>query len=126
VTCLTGELNENKEGADLVPGSHVTLNWGVRKNFLEDWLQFGIVGYDTWQVTRDSGPDAGSRQGRPKDQVHAAGLQLGVPKLGLQVNYSHEFAADDRFEGQTVSVAFALPLDPAFRWVGRAAGGGDA
>lgn len=112
---LTGEINQNKEDADIVPGSHVTLTWGARKHFFDDWFQFGFVGYDTWQVTNDHGSDVTDKT---HDQVHAVGFQTGVPRLGLGVKYMYEFNAQDRFEGQTVSIFYALPLDPALEWIG--------
>jgi hypothetical protein len=87
------------------------MNWGVRKNLLDDWLQFGVAGYDTWQVGHDSGADAGASSDRTLDQVHAAGFQIGIPKLGINVKYMHEFGAKDRFQGQLAEVFFAIPLE---------------
>ncbi len=115
---LTGEINHNKKDADITPGPHLTLNWGARKRFLDDWLQFGVIGYDTWQVGDDHGADAGAPSDRVRDQVHAAGFEISVPRFGLAVKYMHEFGAEDRFEGQMVSVFFALPLDPVLAWMG--------
>lgn len=117
VVAGTAEFGHNKEDVDVVPGSHATLNWGVRKNFLNDWLQVAAVGYDTWQITNDHGSDAGPQEKRVKDQVHAAGVQVGIPKFGLAFKYLHEFEAEDRFEGQMFTLFFALPLDPVIAWV---------
>ena len=113
VVSLSGEINQNKEDADIVPGSHLTMTWGARKHFFDDWLQFGVVGYDTWQVSNDSGSDVTRKD---KDQVHGFGFQTGIPRLGLAVKYMHEFNARDRFEGDVVSIFFALPLDQMLRW----------
>ena len=41
----------------------------------------------------------------------------GFPKFGLSVKYLHEFAARARFQGQVVTVTFALPLDKLFEKV---------
>jgi hypothetical protein len=112
---LTGEINQNKEDADIVPGSHLTLNWGARKHFFDDWFQFGFAGYDTWQVSDDDGADVTVTT---RDQVHGVGFQTGVPRLGLAVKYMYEFNAQDRFEGQTVSIFYAVPLEPALKWIG--------
>ena len=46
------------------------------------------------------------------DSVHAAGVQLGVPKWGIALKYLHEFEARQRFQGQIVTFTFGLPLDP--------------
>lgn len=108
VLVFTGEIPMNQQGEDIRPGTHLTINWGVRKNFLENWLQFAVLGYDTWQLSDDSGSDATSTA---RDQVHAAGFQIGIPKYGLALKYLHEFVARDRFEGQMVTLFFALPLD---------------
>lgn len=110
---VTGEVNQNKEDADVVPGSHITLNWGARRNLFGDWLQFGVNGYGTWQVTDDSGDDVARTT---KDQVHGVGFQVGVPRVGLGLKYVREFNAQDRFEGDMVSVFFAVPLELALDW----------
>jgi hypothetical protein len=107
----TFELGHEKDDVDITPGSHFTLNWGVRKNFLDNWLQFAVLGYDTWQTMDDTGSAAPPSDQRFKDEVHAAGFQIGIPKYGLAVKYLHEFEARDRFDGQVVTLFFALPLD---------------
>jgi hypothetical protein len=109
VLTSTIEFNQNKEGADIVPGGQFTLQWALRKNLENGWLQFAVLGYDSWQMYDDGGSDATDDA---RDAVHAAGLQVGIPKYGLAVKYLHEFLAEDRFEGQVVSLFFALPLDP--------------
>lgn len=107
----TFEVAHDKKDADIVPGAHWTLNWAVRKNFFDDWAQLAVLGYDAFQISDDSGDDAPAKDKRHQDQVHAAGIQVGVPKLGLAVKYMHEFGARDRFEGQVVTLLFALPLE---------------
>ena len=44
--------------------------------------------------------------------MHAAGVQLGIPKYGLAFKYLHEYLARDRFEGRGFTITFGLPLDP--------------
>jgi len=105
----TFEIAQKKTDVDITPGEQFTLNWGLRKDFAEDWLQFAVLGYDTWQLTEDHGADATDHF---KDEVHAAGFQIGIPKFGLAFKYLHEYLARDRFEGQMVSFTFGLPLDP--------------
>ncbi len=118
IAAVVGEINQNIEGEDLTPGAHVTINWGLRKEMFDGWFQLGILGYDTFQVTHDSGRDANTPTSEALDDVHAAGFQLGVPKLGLTVKYMHEFRAADRFEGQLVTILFVLPLDGVVDRVG--------
>ncbi len=113
---LTHEINTNKRDFDLVPGQVLTLNWGVSQylplskdnTFL---LEIGPAGYDTWQVTSDSGADA---QSGTRDEVHGAGLQTGLTHVAwgavLNFHYFYEYAAQDRFQGQ----AFGLNLAKAF------------
>lgn len=66
-------------------------------------------------MSDDSGSDVVQET---RDEVHGVGFQTGVPRLGLAVKYMHEFNARDRFEGQMVSIFFAVPLDPALEWIG--------
>ncbi len=108
---LTGEINHNKQDVDVVPGAHLTFNWGVRKELLEQYVELAVIGYSTWQISDDSGADAPSPSKRVRDQVHAAGVQVGIPGFGLAMKYLYEYGAEDRFEGQTVTLSFALPLD---------------
>ncbi len=60
IAALTYETNGKKEDFDLTPGDNLTLNWGIsqflplRKD-LSLLLEVGPAGYDTWQITHDSG-----------------------------------------------------------------------
>src|SRR5262249_52726400 len=57
------------------------------------------LGYDQWQVGFDSGADQVPLLAGVLDSVHAAGVQLGVPKWGIALKYLHEFEARQRFQG---------------------------
>ncbi len=114
-TALTYEIHGDKEGFDLTPGQNLTVNWGVSqylpldadKNLL---LEVGPAGYSSWQITDDSGSDAGDPD--VHDQVHAVGAQLGltyVPwQAALNLHYFYEVAARDRFQGQSLGLNFAI------------------
>ena len=70
-------------------------------------LEVGPAGYDTWQITNDSG-SAGSKS---RDQVHAAGGQIGltyVPWM-LPVNFHgfSEFNAESWFQGSSFGLSIA-------------------
>jgi len=113
-TAHTFNVGHDKEGKDVTPGAQYTLNWGFNRDFFEHWLGIGVIGYNTFQMTDDSGSDAS----KTKDQLHAAGLQIGVPKLGLSFKYYREFGAQDRFEGDLYTLTFAIPLEPIGHWLG--------
>ena len=109
---LTYEINSKKKDFDLTPGDVLTLNWGISqylplKQDNSLLLEVGPAGYDSWQVTKDSGSDANST----KDQVHAAGGQLGLAYVpwNLAVNFHafYEYAAKDRFQGESYGISIA-------------------
>ncbi len=114
-TALTYEYHGDKDDFDLEPGQNLTLNWGVSQylplnsahTFL---LEVGPAGYSSWQITDDSGGSAAASG--VKDEVHAAGIQVGfvdAARTGtLNFRYLHEFAAEDRFEGESFGLNFAM------------------
>ncbi len=115
----TWEFNSDVRDTNVRPGSRFSFNWAIDKIWLDGMLDTAILGYDQWQIEADSGPIV-SRIGpaaRALDEVHAAGVQLGIPKYGVSLKYLHEFAARARFQGQVVTVSFGLPLDPLFEKV---------
>jgi hypothetical protein len=108
---FTHEFHFEKEDFDITPGQDVTLNWGVSQylplasdNTL--LLEVGPAGYDTWQITDDTGDDVTSTA---HDQVHAAGAQMGVTyvpwSLVANFHWFWEYAAKDRFEGKAVGLS---------------------
>jgi hypothetical protein len=110
---LTHEIHSNKEDFELTPGQNLTLNWGVSQYLpLTEGpallAEVGVAGYDTWQVTADSGDD---RTSSALDQVHAVGPQVGLTYVpwGLLVNFHwlYEYAAKDRFQGQVLGLNVA-------------------
>ena len=112
---LTYEIHSEKDDFDLTPGQNLTLNWGISQYLplTKDQkllLEVGVAGYSSWQITDDTGSDA--RNGDVHDQVHAVGGQLGlayVPWNGaLNVKYFYEFAAQDRFQGEALTVSLAI------------------
>jgi hypothetical protein len=71
-------------------------------------LEIGPAGYNSWQTTNDTGGDA--RDGR-RDQVHAAGGQLGLAYVpwnaALNFHAFAEFAAESRFLGDAFGINLA-------------------
>jgi hypothetical protein len=114
VAALTYEFHGDKEDFDLTPGQTLSFNWGISQ-FLpltrdqKLLLEVGLAGYDSWQTTNDSGSDA--RNPGVRDQVHAVGGQLGLTYIpwvaALNVRYSGEFAAQDRFQGHAIGISVA-------------------
>ena len=113
---LTHGISSKKDGFDVTPGQNLTLNWGVSQYLpmaADQTLlaEVGIAGYDTWQVTSDSGQDATSSA---LDRVHGVGLQLGMSYVpwgaALTFRYLYEYAAVDRFQG----AGFGLTIAKAF------------
>jgi len=119
VAALTWEVNGEKQGFDLTPGQHLTLNWGVsqylplntEKHLL---LELGPTGYSSWQITDDDGSDA--RNPDVHDEVHAIGGQLGLTYVpwnaALNAHYFYEFSAQDRFQGHAFGLNLAIKLGP--------------
>jgi hypothetical protein len=112
---LTYEVNGKKEGFDLTPGDNLTLNWGISqllplKKDGSLLLEVGPAGYDTWQITDDSGSAANDT----RDQVHAVGGQIGVTyapwMLSLNFHGFYEYSAVDRFQG----ASFGLNISKKF------------
>ena len=110
----TWELNQGVQDLDVHPGNRFNFNWALSKIWLGGSLETAIVGYDQWQMGANTGRDVAPFRQGVLDQVHAAGLQLGVPKLGLSLHYLHEFGARARFQGSMLTFAFGVPLDKLF------------
>jgi hypothetical protein len=112
IAALTYETNGKKEDFHVTPGDRLTLNWGVSqflplKKDMSLLLEVGPAGYNSWQITDDSGSAASST----RDEVHAVGGQLGLTYLPwmLSVNFHgfYEFAAKDRFQGGSFGITLA-------------------
>jgi hypothetical protein len=104
----TYEIHSEIDDVNITPGDRVSLNWGIsqylplnKANSL--LLEVGALGYSQWQVEKDSGSDVDTRF-NPKDQVHAAGGQIGLLyapwNAFVQFHGLQEFGAEARFEGQ--------------------------
>jgi hypothetical protein len=111
---LTYETHGEKADFDFTPGDNLTFNWGISQ-FLpltksqKLLLEVGPMGYSSWQVTDDKGSDA--KNTGAHDEVHAVGCQIGltyVPwMLSINFRYLNEFAARDRFQGQSFGLNIA-------------------
>ncbi len=109
IAALTYETNGKKQDFDLTPGDNLTLNWGISqfiplKKDTSLLLEVGPAGYDTWQISNDTGGAASSG----KDQAHAVGGQLGITyvpwMMSLNFHGFYEYEAQGRFQGGSVGV----------------------
>ena len=112
----TYEIHGDVRGVDIRPGDNFSLNWGLSQ-FLPleksmTWLvDVGVVGYDTWQVTDDTGSDI-RYDPSVHDEVHAWGFQIGLIQTkwnaAFTARWLHEYGARDRFEGDVFAANLAL------------------
>jgi len=116
-TALTYEVHGNKKDYDLKPGQNLSLNWGISqylplKSDQTLLLEIGPAGYNSWQITYDSGADAVNPP--TKDAVHAVGGQLGLTQVtwnaAVNFHYFYEFSAKDRFRGSSIGLNVAIKL----------------
>lgn len=115
VSALTYEINTQKDGIDVTPGQHLTLNWGISEYLplTKDQkllLEIGPAGYDNWQITDDSGSAANNSNDH--SQVHAVGGQLGLTYVpwnaALNFHAFYEFFAAERMQGEAFSISLAV------------------
>jgi hypothetical protein len=110
IAALTYETNGKKQDFDITPGDNLTLNWGIsqflplkKDNSL--LLEIGPAGYDTWQITDDTGSAARI----VRDEVHAVGGQIGLIYMpwhaALTCHGYYEYAAKDRFQGAVFNIS---------------------
>jgi hypothetical protein len=109
------EIHHEKDDIDITPGSHLSINAGISQYLPlgEKWLaELGVAGTAQWQLTEDRGSDALNKN--VKDQVYGIGPEVGFVYLPweaqFKVRWTHEFEAEDRFEGDflTVTAAFSF------------------
>ncbi|MBB1075197.1 transporter [Rhodoferax sp. 4810] len=85
------EMNSTKSNG-IKPGNQVSLEWGFGKSLGP--VQVGLVGYDQWQTSDDSGMGASSGQ----SERHAIGVEVVYPLMKeagvmLKAAYYDEYSA---------------------------------
>ena len=105
------EVHSNKNGTNVTPGQAFTTEWGLgqvlplKKDFSK-LLQLGIVGYDQWQVTANTGILAAV----PFYSAHGAGIQANyiLPAKGFSVffKYYWQYKAIATSLGNTTAFGF--------------------
>ena len=119
------EVHSTKSGTDITPGQAFSIEWGLGQVLPLDkefhkLLQFGVIGYDQWQVSGNRGTYSlpsgaiASASGVPYYSVHAIGLQANfiVPRKGLNFffKYEAEYMAKARPEGRTFTFGLSWTL----------------
>jgi hypothetical protein len=109
---------QGTNGTVKTPGQAFTIEWGLgqvvplKKNFSQ-LLQVGLIGYDQWQITDNSGTVPIGSTGLtipasslPRYSVHAIGGQATyiVPAKNLTIYFKgeHEYTAYSHFVGNTI------------------------
>jgi hypothetical protein len=99
------EFNSEDRDSHDTRGQAETLEWGVSKKFWKR-VDFGVVGYYQQKTTADTGSYAPWK--KLDDGVVAIGPEVNVvfPKLMLfaSLRYEYEVLADNRAQGQTVTL----------------------
>jgi hypothetical protein len=122
------ELHQVKAGSNKTPGQAFTDEWGIgqvlpiKKNFSQ-LLQFGIIGYDQWQVSNNGGtvpnplpvgPAILPASSIPEYAVHAIGLQanyiLPAKSVSLFFKFEHEYSATTHTLGNTTVFGVAWTI----------------
>ncbi|EJT01965.1 transporter [Rhizobium sp. CCGE 510] len=105
-------FNAENPATDYRTGNEFHFEWAAVQHFNEQF-DAGLVGYYYDQVTGDSG--AGARSDF-KGRVAAIGATIGwtfkageVP-ISTRIKYFHEFAAENRAEGDAVFLTVSMPL----------------
>jgi hypothetical protein len=85
------EMN-SKDDSGFEPGDQVTMEWGFAKSIGP--VQVGVVGYDQWQTSKDSGTLASGN----KSARHAIGAEVVYPLMKeagvmLKAAYYNEYSA---------------------------------
>lgn len=103
-------FNAENQTTDYRTGQLLHFDGAVTKAFGE-W-RLGAVGYAMIQTTGDSG--AGAKLGDFKSEVYGAGpfvsydAKIGERPVTFLLKWYHEFGAENTFEGDTVTAAFAF------------------
>jgi hypothetical protein len=98
---------------DFKPGNQVTLEWGFGKSL--GAVQVGLVGYDQWQTSNDSGPGASGDHA----ERHAVGVELVYPLmkeagLMLKAAYYDEYSAKGGSNAQAKGSTLRFTFVKAF------------
>lgn len=106
-------FNAENPATNYRTGDEFHAEWAISKSFSPQFSA-GLVGYYYDQVTGDSG--SGAVLGPFKGRVAAIGatvgynFEVGGTPVAARVKYYHEFAAENRSEGDAVFLTVSVPL----------------
>ncbi len=107
---LLYEVNGRKEGYDLRPAPHTSMELGASMALSDRLIVGGMMGA-IWEVADASGANA-TEDGR--DRMLNAALEISywfIPgELGAMGRLTRELSVRDRFEGTTYTLGLNLPL----------------
>jgi hypothetical protein len=118
------EIHGQKSGTNITPGQTFTMEWGLGqvlplKKDQSMLAQLGLVGYDQWQVSSNSGTTTVAGVPLPQSlvpyySVHAIGFQanfiLPAKDLLAFFKYYDEYRALARVQGRTIVFGFSYTL----------------
>ena len=106
-------FNDENDATNYETGTEFHLEGAITQNFSPQF-SLGITGYYYNQLTGDSG--AGARLGDFEGEVAAIGgtlgynFQIGVLPVSTRLKYFHEFAVENRLEGDAGFFTVSMPL----------------
>jgi hypothetical protein len=111
----TVEFNGRNSQLDIDKGDYFTFEWGLKKKLSSD-VSLGLVGYDTWQVSGDSGPGLRFGTDPIRDSAHALGgeLNITIPQanhLTLSLRHLRDYETSGRFTGNVTSLTMSIPIE---------------
>ncbi len=115
------EIHSKKDGSNVTPGQAFTIEWGLGQMIPLDKrftkiLQVGLIGYDQWQVTSNSGTVAARLL--PAYSVHAIGFQANFVMPQKNVNLFLKFEPEYRALAHTLGRTLVLGGTYTFRMPG--------
>jgi len=96
---------------DATPGQAWTLEYGLSKTFKDvcpaiKKMELGVAGYYQQRITKSTGDEPYAGLAFPYSRVAAAGPEINVdfPFVTTSLRYNYEFMAENRAQGQTVTL----------------------
>lgn len=98
------EINGSKQGFDITPAPHTSLELGASVAFSEKWM-LGIMAGGAWETGDSKGRDA-IEDGRDRllNVAIEASYWFQPGKFGMMMRATREFDVRDRFEGNTLTL----------------------
>jgi len=108
-------FNGENPATDYTNGTEFHIEWAIDQH-LSKSFDFGIVGYYYDQLTSDTGAGVPEVLDGFEGRVAAVGatagftFKVGETPVSTRLKYFHEFAVENRLEGDSVFLTISLPL----------------